>query len=119
MESINTSSAAEVFPPEILALPQVEIPVAGVTGYCLQNGDRQVVFFLFDEGVTVPDHAHCEQHGMVISGELVLEIEGKTNLYMAGDYYNVPEGVNHRASFAKPTMVIDMSDAPDRYVTRG
>jgi len=118
MESVNSSPAAAVFPPEILALPQVEIPVAGVTGHCLQNGEKQVVFFLFDEGVSVPDHAHCEQHGIVISGELVMEVEGKTNLYTAGDYYRVPEGVNHRASFSKPTLVVDMSDAPDRYVTR-
>ena len=78
--------------------------------------EKQVVFFLFDEGVTMPDHAHCEQHGLVISGEMVMEVEGKTNLYTAGDHYRVPEGVPHRASFSKPTLVIDMSDAPDRYV---
>lgn len=116
MDYTNTSPAAEVFPSEILALPQVEVPVAGVTGYSLCDEEKQVVFFLFDEGVTMPDHAHCEQHGLVISGEMVMEVEGKTNLYTAGDHYRVPEGVPHRASFSKPTLVIDMSDAPDRYV---
>jgi quercetin dioxygenase-like cupin family protein len=118
MDLTNTSPAADVFPSEILALPKVEVPVAGVTGYSLRDDEKQVVFFLFDEGVSVPDHAHCEQHGMVVSGEMVLEVEGKTNLYTAGESYRVPGGVTHRASFSKPTLVIDMSNAPDRYVVR-
>ena len=118
MDPVQTHPAAAILPPEILALPAVEIPVAGVTGYCLQNDEKQIVFFIFEEGVSVPDHAHCEQRGMVISGEMVLEIEGETNLYQAGDHYHVPEGARHRASFSQQTLVIDMSDAPDRYVTR-
>ncbi|RKZ15754.1 hypothetical protein DRQ50_07095 [bacterium] len=119
MDYTNVSPASAVFPSEILALPQVEVPVAGVTGYSLCNGEKQVVFFLFDEGVSVPDHTHCEQLGMVVSGEMVMEVDGETNLFTAGDHYRVPEGVKHRASFSKPTLVIDMSDDPDRYVVRG
>jgi len=118
MDPVKTHPAAEILPPEVLALPAVEIPVAGVTGYCLQNDDKQVVFFVFEEGVSLPDHAHCEQRGMVISGEMVLEVEGETNLYEAGDHYRVPEGARHRANFSTQTLVIDMSDAPDRYVIR-
>lgn len=118
MDPVKTHPAAAILPPEVLALPTVEIPVAGVTGYCLQDDAKQVVFFVFEEGVTVPDHAHCEQRGLVISGEMVLEIEGETNLYQAGDHYVVPEGAQHRANFSQQTLVIDMSDAPDRYVTR-
>lgn len=118
MDPVKTHPATAILPPEVLALPTVEIPVAGVTGYCLQDDSKQVVFFIFEEGVSLPDHTHCEQRGLVISGELVLEIEGETNLYQAGDHYVVPEGAHHRASFSQQTLVIDMSDAPDRYVTR-
>ncbi|MCP4574454.1 MAG: cupin domain-containing protein [bacterium] len=117
MDPVKTHPAAAILPPEVLALPTVEIPVAGVTGYSLRNDEKQVVFFVFEEGVSVPDHTHCEQRGMVISGEMVLEVEGETNLYQAGDHYRVPEGARHRASFSCQTLVIDMSDAPDRYVT--
>jgi len=115
MEAAKTQAATEFLPAEILSLPKVEVPVAGVTGYCLHDDEKQVVFFVFDEGVSFPDHSHCEQRGMVISGEMIIEIEGQTNLYEAGDQYSVPEGVNHRANFSKPTILVDMSDAPDRY----
>jgi len=115
MEATRKDPVNELLPPEVLALPKIEIPVSGVTGYCLQNDEKQVAFFVFEEGVSFPDHSHCEQRGLVISGEMVLEIEGKSNLYQAGDSYVVPQGVNHRAVFSQRSVVIDMSDMPDRY----
>ncbi len=119
MESARTQTMDDAFPLEIQALPQVEMPVDGVTGYCLQSADRQVVFFKFNEGVSFPDHTHCEQRGLVVDGEMIIEIEGQSNLYQTGDSYHVPEGVKHRASFTQPTTLIDMSDAPDRYKVHG
>ena len=77
MEASMSQSIEQILPPEILSLPKVEIPVSGVAGYCLQNDEKQVVFFVFDEGVSFPDHSHCDQRGMVISGEMIIEIEGK------------------------------------------
>ncbi len=117
MEIKKSRTAAELLPPEILALSKVEIPVSGVAGYSLQDSQKQVVFFVFDEGVSFPDHSHCEQHGLVVSGEMTIEINGESNLYQAGEYYLVPEGVSHRALFSRQTVLVDMSDAPDRYNT--
>ncbi len=117
MEAAKTERIENILPPEILSLPKVEIPVSGVTGYSLQNDEKQVVFFVFEEGVSFPDHSHCEQRGMVISGEMIIEIEGKSNLYQAGDHYQVPNDVNHRALFSQRTVLIDMSDRPNRYDT--
>ena len=77
MDSTRTEAINNTFPPEIKSLPQVEIPVDGVTGYCLQNQDKQVVFFRFDEGVSFPDHSHCGQRGMIIEGEMIIEIDGQ------------------------------------------
>ena len=91
MEASRSQSTQETLPPEIISLPKVEVPVAGVTGYCLNDDEKQVVFFIFDEGVSFPDHAHCEQRGFLISGEMTMEIEGKTNLYQTGDQYVVPD----------------------------
>lgn len=102
-------------PPEILALPQVVVPIPGVTGYCVRDREKQLVFFIMEEGVSFPDHSHCTQRGTVVSGEMTLEIEGRTELYQPGDSYYVPEGVTHRAHFSKRTCLIDLSDAPDRY----
>lgn len=119
MESARTNTATTQLPPEILALPKVEVPVAGVEGYCLNDDQKQVVFFVFDEGVSMPDHSHCEQRGMVISGEMTLEVDGQTNLYEAGDHYLVPADANHRASFSTRTVLVDMSATPDRYRVTG
>lgn len=115
MDPARTRQATDFLPAAVRSLPLVELPVSGATGYCLQDDQKQVVFFAFDEGVSFPDHSHCEQRGIVISGEMTIEIDGQTNLYQAGDQYMVPDGVKHRASFSKPTVLIDMSDAPDRY----
>lgn len=115
MESAKFQPANRLLPPEIQQLPKVEIPVDGVAGYCLRDDQKQVVFFVFEEGVSFPDHSHCDQRGLVISGEMVIEIEGQSNLYQAGDIYLVPEGVRHRTTFSQRTVLIDMSDSPDRY----
>lgn len=115
MEAAKSLPISEIFPPEILSLPKVEVPVAGVSGYCLKNDDKQVVFFVFEEGVSVPDHSHCEQKGIVISGEMMIEVEGETNWYKDGDNYVIPKDVNHRVNFSQRTVLIDMSAAPNRY----
>ena len=119
MDSIRTDALREIFPPEILSLPKVEVPVAGVNGYCLKNDEKQVVFFIFDEGVSFPDHSHCQQQGIVISGEMIVEINGQTNLVQSGETYVIPEGMEHRVNFSQQTVLIDMSDAPDRFVMSG
>ena len=111
----STMNLDSEFPPEILSLPQVVVPVPGVTGHSLRDERKQLVFFVMEEGVSFPDHAHCRQAGVVIAGEMTLEIEGRTELYQPGDAYSVPEGVPHRAHFSKRTLLIDLSDAPDRY----
>jgi quercetin dioxygenase-like cupin family protein len=48
---------------------------------------------------------------------MIIEIDGESNLYQAGDSYFVPENAQHRTLFSKQTVLIDMSDAPDRYRT--
>ena len=119
MDAARTEAHTTDLPPEILSLPKVEVPIAGVEGWYLHDDQKQVVFFVFEEGVSMPDHAHCEQRGIVISGEMTLDIEGKTNLYQDADHYLVTEGASHRASFSKRTVLVDMSDAPDRYPAGG
>ncbi len=47
MEAARTQPTDTILPPEILALPKVEVPVSGVDGYCLQNDEKQIVFFVF------------------------------------------------------------------------
>ena len=118
MEAAKSPSTFDLLPDEIKTLPKIEIPVSGVTGFSLLNDEKQLVFFVVDEGVTVPNHAHCAQKGTVVAGEMTLTIEGQTNLYQPGDTYSIPEGASHRVSFSKDTILIDLFDAPNRYPVR-
>ncbi len=115
MEKERTGIDSSIWPPEILALPQIVIPVSGVVGYCLRDGQRQVIFFDMEEGLSFPDHSHCAQWGTVVAGEMTLEVEGHAELYEAGDVYHIPEGAKHRVSFSARTFLIDLFAAPDRY----
>ncbi len=117
MERLQTGQT--IWPKEILRLPQVEFHIAGVTGHSLRDSEKQITFFRFDEGTTVPDHSHTAQWGYLVAGEMVLEIEGRTELYQAGDTYYVPGGSKHRTMFSQVSYVIDMGDDPDRYKLRG
>jgi len=118
MASTRTAQFEGLLPEEVLSLPIVEIPIDGAAGFSLKDDEKQVVFFVFEEGVSFPDHSHCAQRGTVIDGEMILEVEGRTNLYQSGDHYHVPAGVNHRTVFSKRTVLVDMSDDPNRYTTR-
>lgn len=111
----RTQVARTIWPSEILALPQVEFHVAGVTGHSLTNDHKQVTFFRFEPGVNVPDHSHGAQWGYLVAGEMTLEIEGRTELYESGDVYYIPADKKHRTSFSKESYVIDMGDDPRRY----
>jgi quercetin dioxygenase-like cupin family protein len=44
-----------------------------------------------------------------------LTIGGKSKVYRKGDWYYVPEGTVHSATFLTRVNVIDVFDAPDRY----
>ncbi len=111
----ESRTARTIWPEEILRLPQVEFHVSGVTGHSLTNDEKQVTFFRFEEGTTVPDHSHGPQWGYLIQGEMTLEIDGRIELFEAGDIYYVPGGKKHRTMFSRESYVIDMGDEPGRY----
>ena len=113
MENVKTASS--IWPAEILSLPQVPVPIAGVTGHTLKNSEKQVFFFQFAEGTSVPDHHHGAQWGYLVSGEMTLEIDGRTELYQEGDIYYIPAKKSHRTVFSRESFVIDMSDDLNRY----
>ena len=67
---------SEIFPEPIRNLPQADIPIEGITSYLLQGENQQVVFMSFDKDVSVPEHSHEAQWGVVLDGESELTIGG-------------------------------------------
>ena len=49
-----------------------------------------------DPGAILPEHSHShEQHGLVITGEFTLTIDGETRTLLPGDVYIIPGDIVH------------------------
>jgi quercetin dioxygenase-like cupin family protein len=108
-------------PAFIDALPALDTPIpeSKVSTRAVQSDRGLVAFFTFHEDFELPPHSHKAQWGMVIAGEAVFTIGGKTTRFGPGECYNIPSGVEHSGSFAKGTVCVDAWEEPDRYALRG
>ncbi len=84
-----------VFPEPILNLPEAALPFEGVKAYLSQGPDHQIIFMEFSQDVTLPEHRHASQWGIVLEGEIELAIDGVKRTYHKGDRYFIPEGAPH------------------------
>ena len=107
------------YPSMITGLPEADIPFRGVRGWLSQAAGHQVVFMDIEPIGLVAPHAHGEQWGIVVEGEMELTIGGVTKRYKAGGSYHVPAGVEHAACFLAKTRVIDVFADVDRYRSKG
>jgi quercetin dioxygenase-like cupin family protein len=103
------------FPPMITGLPEADIPFRGVRGWISQAADHQIVFLDIEPIGIVSAHAHGEQWGIVVEGEMELTIGGVTHRYRTGDSYHIPAGVEHQARFLSRVRVIDIFGDVGRY----
>lgn len=102
-------------PEEIKQNPEIKVPVDGIRGWKVGSDSALVVFFEIREGTVLPEHAHCFQWGVVISGEMELTIGGVARTYRPGDSYTVPEDVAHSGRFFTDTVAMDYFADPARY----
>ena len=103
------------YPQMISGLPEIEVRIPGVRGWLLQGERHQVVFFEIEAGTQIPPHSHCAQWGIMVEGKISLTISGKTRVYGKGDWYFIPAGEIHEASFPSKVNVIDVFDDRTRY----
>jgi quercetin dioxygenase-like cupin family protein len=74
-----------------------------------------LTFFDIEPIGEVPPHTHGAQWGVVLEGEMKLTIGDNTRTCRKGDWYYIPEGVAHGATFATRVQVIDFFADVDRY----
>ncbi len=106
------------FPEIIRRLPEADASFPGIKLWLLQGPTASLIFVEGQEPSEVPEHSHGAQWGVVVAGELVLTIGGKTRTYRAGQEYFIPKGVSHSAKLRAGVRVIDFFDDPNRYRPR-
>jgi len=111
---VNTSQFATF----IRALPEADLPFAGLHGWLLQSESGQVLFMEADVDVIVPQHAHGDQWGVVINGKIDLTIGDDTRTFTSGDSYFIPNGTPHSARIHSGFRAIDVFADRDRYRVR-
>lgn len=105
----------EKFPDPIIKLPQAEIPLPGCKAYLSQAENHQIIFMEFTEDISLPEHFHEGQWGIVLEGRIDLSIDGITNTYQKGDRYFIPKGTKHSGKIYAGYCDITFFDQKDRY----
>lgn len=106
-----------IFPEAITNLPQADIPMKGVHAFLAQGVKCQVIFMEFDKDVSLPEHAHACQYGIVLEGkiELTIGIDEERKVYQKGERYYIPDGVKHFGKIYAGYADITFFDQQDRY----
>ena len=106
------------FPDFIRRLPELDIPLPAVSGHLLQGANHQVAFVRFAEDTVVPAHSHSAQWELVVSGQVRLRIGGEEKLYISGESFYIPAGVEHGATVSAGYRAVVFVDEPNRYAAR-
>lgn len=109
------------YPDFIRAFPSIDVPFPEdiVQTAVIRSDAGMVAFFTFLKDLELPMHAHGDQWGTVIEGEIEFTIGGVTQVYRPGDSYSIPAGVEHGAMIKAGTRVIDVFQEADRYAIKG
>ena len=113
-----TTENKDFFPEIITNLPEADIPIEGLSSHLFQGENQQVVFMSFEDDVSVPEHSHKAQWGVVLDGEIELTIDGKKCTLTKGDTYFIPEDIKHSAKIKKGYKDLTLFNQKDRYKTK-
>lgn len=108
---------SNTFPPFIEALPKPEAAV-DIVANIVPSDHALTMFFEVENDLVVPAHRHGAQWGVVLRGQMELDIDGVVNTYRAGDTYYVPDGALHTARIKGGYAGIDVFADAHRYEAR-
>jgi len=72
----------------------------------------------FENAVTVPEHTHEAQWGIVLDGEIELTINGDKTRLKKGDTYFIPKDIPHSAHIKAGYKDLTIFNQKDRYKTK-
>ena len=106
------------FPLFIKNLPEAELPFIGLRGWLQQGETGQVLFNESDVELTVSEHKHGEQWGIVIDGKIEMTIGEVTTTFVRGDSYHIPAETLHSAVIYPGFRAVDYFADKNRYKVR-
>jgi quercetin dioxygenase-like cupin family protein len=69
--------------------------------------------FRFTAGAAIPSHSHPhEQVGYVVSGKVIMTVDGQDYVLESGDSYAAPSNIMHSAKILDETIIIDTFSPP-------
>lgn len=104
-----------IFPEAISNLPKADIPIEGLEAYLSQGENHQILYMSFSKDFILEEHSHEEQWGVVLEGKIKLNIDGIENVFVKGDRYLIPKGVNHSGEIYAGYADISYFNQKDRY----
>ena len=104
-----------MYPDWVKKLPQVNAPFPGAAGWLMSSPHGQVVLWEFQDGAVVQPHRHGPQMGFVLGGRTVMNIEGETNEWVAGETFAIGDQEEHSAVVDPGTYIIEIFEESDRH----
>ena len=85
-------------------------PFEGIKRKTLTYGEKTLLFeFRTKKGAILAEHSHSyEQIGYLISGRIVLTIDGERNLIEPGDSWCIPGDVPHSGEGVEDAVLIEV-----------
>ena len=105
----------EPFPEIITDLPEADIPRGGLRAYLVQGESQQIVFMSYESDVSVPEHSHEAQWGVVLDGNIELTIDGKKYTFTRGDTFFIPKGIKHSGRIKAGYKQLTLYNQKDRF----
>ncbi len=109
---------APEFPAFVRSLPEADLSLDGLRGWLFQGDLGQILFNESDMELTIPEHSHGDQWGVVIDGKIDLTIGVHVQTYSRGDTYFIPDGTPHQARIYPGYRAIDYFADRNRYRLR-
>ncbi|RMF96638.1 MAG: cupin domain-containing protein [Candidatus Schekmanbacteria bacterium] len=111
-------SKEEIYPKMFDSLPDADIPYRGIGAKLLQGIEHQVIFFDVKEEAFIPAHRHSAQWGVVLQGEMEVEMQGNRRKFKKGESYFIPDGIEHSVRLSKGFKAVDIFFEKERYCTK-
>ena len=98
-------SLGNYFPERIKQLPEF---AGEFEAFRLAADNCDVLLSSYPAGTVIEPHSHdTDNVGVITTGTLLLTMNGETSKISAGEWYHVPEGVEHAAEFPVDTAGIE------------